>query len=79
MANAKVMAGASRLKSAVRTLRDEWNLTEPTWNDVARQRFEQRYLFPIEPAVDAALIGMQKLADVLDRIRQDCSDRSEHL
>ena len=77
MANAKVMAGASRLKSAIRSLRDEWILTEPTWNDVVRQRFEQRYLTPLEPAADSALVGMQKLADVLDRIRRDCTDRSE--
>ena len=79
MANAKVMAGASRLKSATRNLRDAWLLTEPTWNDVVRQRFEQRYLLPLEPAVDSALGGMQKLADTLDRIRRDCTDRSELL
>ena len=32
-----------------------------------------------DPAVDAAVIGMQKLADVLDQVRRDCSDRSETL
>ena len=51
----------------------------PTWNDSVRQRFEERYLAPLDPAVDAAVIGMQKLAEVLDKVRRDCSDRSETL
>ena len=42
-------------------------------------RFEERYLGPFDPAVDAAVIGMQKLAEVLDQVRRDCSDRSETL
>jgi hypothetical protein len=77
MANAKVIAGSSRLKSSVRALRDQWLLTEETWSDAVRQRFEERYLAPLEPAVDAAVFGIQKLAEVLDQVRRDCSDRSE--
>ncbi len=77
MANAKVIAGATRLKQTIRVLRDHWLTTEATWNDSARRRFEERYLAPIQPAVDAATIGMQKLAEVLDQVRRDCSDRSE--
>jgi hypothetical protein len=77
MPNANVMAGSNRLKHAIQTLRDQWRATEPTWNDAVRRRFEERYILPLEPAVDAALVGIQKLGDVLDRVRRDCSDRSE--
>jgi len=31
--------------------------------------FEERYLAPLEPAVDAAINGMQKFAEVLDQVR----------
>jgi hypothetical protein len=79
MANANVMAGTSRLKYAIRTLQERWRVTEPTWNDSVRQKFEERYIQPLDPAVAAALIGMQKLAEVLDKVRRDCSDRSEML
>lgn len=79
MPNARVMAGSHRLKHSVKTLRDHWLTTEPTWNDSVRRRFEQRYLLPIDSALDSALIGMQKLADILDKVRRDCSDRSEML
>jgi hypothetical protein len=79
MPNAKVMAGSNRLKQTLRALKDQWLVTEETWGDQVRRRFEDRYLGPIDPAVDAAINGMQKMAEVLDQIRRDCSDRSESL
>jgi hypothetical protein len=79
MPNANVIAGSHRLKHALRALKERWLATDPTWTDTVRQRFEDRYISPIDPASDAALIGMQKLAEVLDKVRRDCSDRSETL
>jgi hypothetical protein len=79
MPNANVIAGSNRLKHALRTLQDHWRATEATWNDSVRRRFGERHLLPLDPAVDAALLGMQKLAAVLDQVRRDCSDRSEML
>jgi hypothetical protein len=77
MANAKVLAGATRLKQTTRSLRDKWLVTEETWGDTVRQRFEERYLAPLEPAVDSAINGLQVMAEVLEKVRRDCSDRSE--
>jgi hypothetical protein len=65
------------LKHAVQVLREKWWETEPHWNDAVRRRFEERYIKPIEPAMDSATLGMQKLSEILDRVRRDCSDRSE--
>ena len=77
MPNAKVMSGSNRLKQTLRALKDQWLVTEATWSDVVRRKFEDRYLAPVDPAVDAAVNGMQKIAEVLDQVRRDCSDRSE--
>jgi hypothetical protein len=77
MPNAKVIAGSNRLGQTSRILRDQWLATEATWSDSVRQRFEERYLAPLESAVDSAVNGLQKLAEVLDHVRRDCSDRSE--
>jgi hypothetical protein len=63
----------------MKALRDQWLVAESTWSDLPRQRFEERYLAPLEPAIDAAVNGLQKLAEVLDQVRRDCSDRSEVL
>ena len=77
MANAKILAGATRLKQTLRILSDQWLITEATWGDSVRRRFEDRHLAPLGPASDAAVAGLQKLAEVLDQVRRDCSDRSE--
>ena len=79
MPNARVMAGSTRLNQTVRALKDQWLVTEATWGDSVGQRFEDRYLAPLEPAVDSAINGMLKIAEVLDQVRRDCSDRSESL
>jgi hypothetical protein len=79
MPNANVVVGSHRLKLAMRTLRDHWLVLDPTWDDAVRRRFEERYLAPIEPAGDAALNGIQKLGEVLDRVRRDLTDRGEML
>jgi hypothetical protein len=79
MANANVVAGSHRLKHAMRALRDHWLAVEPTWDDAVRRRFEDRYLAPLDPAADAAVFGMQKLAELLDKVRRDLTDRSETL
>ena len=79
MPNARVMAGSTRLNQTIRALKDQWLVTEATWGDTVRQRFEDRYLAPLEPAVDSAINGMMKIAEVLDQVRRDCSDRSELL
>jgi hypothetical protein len=77
MGNANVAAGSNRLRHTMKVLRDHWLVTEAAWDDSVRRRFEERYLRPLGPAADAAFIGMQKLADVLAKVRRDCSDRSE--
>ncbi len=79
MPNAKVLMGGNRLKQTMRALKDQWLITEATWSDAVRRKFEDRYLGPLDPAVDAAVNGMQKMAEVLDQVRRDCSDRSETL
>jgi hypothetical protein len=79
MANARVIAGSNRMRHALKAFQEHWQAAEPAWNDAVRVRFEERYVRPLTPAVEAAALGMHKLADVLDQIRRDCSDRSETL
>jgi hypothetical protein len=79
MPNAKALAGSHRLVQCFRLLRDQWLSTEGTWNDAVRQRFEERYLMPLESAVDSAVNGIGAMAEILEQVRRDCSDRSELL
>jgi hypothetical protein len=79
MVNANVAAGSQRLKLAMRNLRDQWLAVDPEWDDAVRRRFEERYLSPIEPAGEAAIIGLQKIAELLGKVRRDLTDRDESL
>jgi hypothetical protein len=79
MPNAKALAGSHRLAQCSRLVRDQWLATESTWSDSVRQRFEERYLTPIESAVDSAVNGINTMAEILEQVRRDCSDRSELL
>ncbi len=77
MPNPNVAAGSNRLKHAIKALQDQWLATSATWDDAVARRFEARYLAPLDPATDAALAGLLKFGEVLDRARRDLSDRSE--
>jgi predicted component of type VI protein secretion system len=79
MPNARALAGSHRMAQCFRDLRDHWLATESTWSDSVRQRFEERYLTPIESAVQSAVNGIQTMAEILEQVRRDCSDRSELL
>jgi hypothetical protein len=77
MPNAKALAGSHRLAQCFRLLRDEWLATETTWSDSVRRRFEEQHLLPLESAVDSAVNGISSMAEILEQVRRDCSDRSE--
>jgi hypothetical protein len=64
-------AGTARLKHALKTLREHWDITRERWADAVAQDFEKNHLDPLEHQVDHALRGMDKLTEVLTKIRQD--------
>jgi hypothetical protein len=74
MPDAHVVTGANRLKHAMKTLLEHWEVTKETWTDQVRRDFEDHHLAPIERAVDVALNGMQEIGEVLAKVRKDCSD-----
>jgi hypothetical protein len=66
-------AGSARLKHAMKTLRERWDLTREQWADKNAQEFEKNHLIPLEQQVENARRGMDKLNEILMRIKQDCS------
>lgn len=66
-------AGSARLKHALKTLREHWDVTRESWADRNAQEFEKNHLVPLEQQVENARRGMDKLHEVLTKVRQDCS------
>ena len=64
-------AGSARLKYALKTIREHWDITREHWADAVAQDFEKNHLDPLEHQVNNALRGMDKLSEVLTKIRQE--------
>jgi hypothetical protein len=57
----------------MKTLRERWDLTREMWADKNAQDFEKNHLVPLEQQVENARRGMEKMNEILMRIKQDCS------
>jgi hypothetical protein len=65
--------GATKLQYALKNLRARWEDTQDGWSDQVRQTFEDKHLRPLETQVTATIRGMEKLSEVMMKVRQDCS------
>jgi hypothetical protein len=65
-------AGSARLNFALRTLRERWGETKAYWADQVARDFEKNHLHPLDDQSITAIRGMEKLAEVLQKVRQDC-------
>jgi hypothetical protein len=66
-------AGSARLKHAMKTLLEHWDATRAQWDDHVAREFEKNHLIPLDQQVEHALRGMDKLSEILIKVRQDCS------
>lgn len=66
-------AGSARLKHALKNLREHWDATKEQWNDGVARDFEKNHLVPVDQQVNTALHGMDKISEVLQKVRHDCA------
>lgn len=65
-------AGMTKLQYSLKTLRAHWEEARIHWQDQVGQDFEDRHLRPMETQVDGALRAMDKLAEVMMKMKRDC-------
>jgi hypothetical protein len=58
---------------ALKDLRERWDETTSLWSDVVAQEFEKTHLVPLEHQAKNAARGMDKIAEVLQKVRHECS------
>lgn len=68
-----VGSGTSKLRHAIKTVRERWDASEDGWRDANRQEFERKRLEPIDAQATSTLRAMQQLCDVLSRAYRECS------
>jgi hypothetical protein len=66
-------AGSARLQFSLKTLRERWDIAKEKWSDKVSQDFEKNHLVPLEQQTSNAIRGMEKIAEVLSKVRHDCS------
>jgi hypothetical protein len=68
-----MLTGSARLNHALKTLRERWDETKGYWSDEVARDFEKNHLVPLESQSNNAIRGMEKLAEVLTKMRHDCT------
>ncbi len=61
-----------RLVAASRELALKWDETKNYWRDAKSQEFERQYLHDLFMGVDRAVGVIEKLDDLLKKVRSDC-------
>jgi hypothetical protein len=65
--------GSTKLQYSLKNLRKHWEEAQEGWADQVRQDFDDRHLKPMETQVSATMRSMDKLAEVMAKMRQECS------
>jgi len=62
----------TRLASLTKGLATRWDETKECWKDARSQEFEQRYMTELLAGVDKAVNVLEKLDEILAKVRKDC-------
>ena len=62
----------NRLVAITKELSNRWDETKNYWRDAKSQEFEQRYMIELFANVDKTVTVMEKLNELLTKVRNDC-------
>jgi hypothetical protein len=66
--------GSTKLTYAIKNLKKHWEFAKVHWQDQVAKDFESNHLFPLETRVNAVIRGMDKLGEVTEKVKRDCSE-----
>jgi hypothetical protein len=64
-------SGSARLNYTLKTLRERWDIAKEKWSDIVSRDFEQKHIVPLEQQTRTAVRGMEKIGEVMGKIRAD--------
>jgi hypothetical protein len=68
----RVSGSKSRLAAISKELSLRWEETKSYWKDAKSYEFEQRYLIELFARVDKTVMVIEKLDELLNKVRSDC-------
>ena len=60
------------LNAVTKDLLAQWQQTHEDWTDVKSLEFQRKYMEELEANVETAVTVVEKLDNLLDKIRKDC-------
>lgn len=67
-----INTGRSKLHLAYKQLQLQWENAGDHWHDAASRKFQEEHLEVLEPLIQDAVRGMDQLAEVFAKAKQDC-------
>ncbi len=65
-------ASKNRLVALNKELSSRWEETRNSWRDTKNLEFEQRYMSELFANVDRTITALDKLNELLTKVRNDC-------
>jgi hypothetical protein len=65
-------ANKSRLTALTKNISLRWVETQNYWLDAKSEEFDQRFMQELFPSVNKAAAAIEKLEELLKKIRKDC-------
>ena len=62
----------SRLTALTKNISLRWLETQDHWRDVKSEEFNQRFMQELFPRVNKAAAAIEKMEELLKKIRKDC-------
>jgi ribosome-binding factor A len=62
----------NRLVAITKEISNRWEETKNHWRDAKSQEFERRYMSELFANVDKTITVMDKLNELLTKVRKDC-------
>jgi hypothetical protein len=70
-----VSGGRAKVTIALKDLMTKWTRVHEHWHDDVSRAFDERTLQPLEGQVRTAMTAMDKMREVLHRVKSECSAR----
>jgi hypothetical protein len=67
-------AHSGRLHHALKHIREQWDIAQEKWDDQVARDFERLHLMPLEQLTKGAITGMEKISEVLGKIKAQCKE-----
>lgn len=66
--------GRASVRKSVKELMMHWSEARAQWTDSNAHQFEERFIIPFGQNAKKALSGMDTMAQIISRIKQDCGE-----